>query len=474
MSTPFAERTSVAVSGRYAYFTTTDGSDVTILDISNPAKPVTVVTASVTDFYSDITISGRYAYTLGATYMYTIDISNPLLPVRAATTTIAGGDSSGSSAGRIHVSGRYAYLTRDQSNVMLVVDIASSTNPIVIATTTVSGINNLAVLGKVLVTANKATLQTFSIPGLETSSLLAHSLEAGTLSVQTNATVANNLTVGGGLNVGQGGILSTGSLGISSTNTTSTITFAVSSTKGIFSDYVLVNNKKVCLADGTNCQASVGGGGSDDWMHDVAGDFTRPNTSTTDILLGGATEASSPFWFRIDASSSRFYVGGNGSSTNMVIGGPSSTITNTDFQLDGNDLFVAGNIGSASSVYTNGAFIAGSGTTLYGDGYITKTNGSLTVTSSQHVLFLPSSNVGIGTSTPSEKLTVVGGVQNTMVQGQALTQLGSVNLPSGSSTAVAIQGRYAYVTNIGNDTLATYDISDPLFPSFRGSVSFQG
>src|SRR3989344_9542427 len=190
--------------------------------------------------------------------MYTIDISNPLLPVRAATTTIAGGDSSGSSAGRIHVSGRYAYLTRDQSNVMLVVDIASSTNTIVIATTTVSGINNLAVLGKVLVTANKATLQTFSIPGLETSSLLAHSLEAGTLSVQTNATIANNLTIGGGLNVGQGGILSTGSLGISSTNTTSTITFAVSSTRGIFSDYVLVNNKQVCLADGTNCLDGVG------------------------------------------------------------------------------------------------------------------------------------------------------------------------------------------------------------------------
>jgi YVTN family beta-propeller protein len=49
-------------------------------------------------------------------------------------------------------------------------------------------------------------------------------------------------------------------------------------------------------------------------------------------------------------------------------------------------LFVGGNIGSVSSIYTNGTFVAGTGTTMFGDGYITKTNGRLTVSASQNIL----------------------------------------------------------------------------------------
>ena len=52
------------------------------------------------------------------------------------------------------------------------------------------------------------------------------------------------------------------------------------------------------------------------------------------------------------------------------------------FTMDGNDLLVAGNIGSASSVYTNGAFVAGSGSTWFGNGFINKTDGDLAITAS--------------------------------------------------------------------------------------------
>src|SRR3989344_3454665 len=172
-----------------------------------------------------------------------------------------------------------------------------------------------------------------------------------------------------------------------------------------------IGGTTVCLSNGTNCPSSTAG--SDDWTYSATNDFVRPNTNTTSLVLGASTVANAPYWFRIDSTSSRMYLGAFGSSTNIVLGGPTSTITNTMFQLDGNDLFVAGNIGSASSVYTNGAFIAGSGSTLYGDGYITKTNGSLNVTSSGIIALNPSMNgtVIIGTSTPATETNIVSGLE---------------------------------------------------------------
>jgi hypothetical protein len=85
----------------------------------------------------------------------------------------------------------------------------------------------------------------------------------------------------------------------------------------------------------------------------------------------------------------------------VVVGAATSSGLNTAFQLNGNDLFVAGNIGSVSSVYTNGAFIAGPGSTLYGDGYINKNNGNLIIDASG------------GSITPSVDLAVsLGSVTN--------------------------------------------------------------
>src|SRR6267142_2417777 len=47
-------------------------------------------------------------------------------------------------------------------------------------------------------------------------------------------------------------------------------------------------------------------------------------------------------------------------------------------------------------------------------GTITNNSGSLLVPSTANVLINPSGNVGIGTSTPNEKLTMIGNIQNTM------------------------------------------------------------
>src|SRR3989344_2996855 len=195
-------------------------------------------------------------------------------------------------------------------------------------------------------------------------------------------------------------------------NGTSTSSFGFNTASG---SSLFVGGYAVCLSNGTNCPASSAG--SDDWTYSLSNDFVRPNKNTTSLVLGASNATEAPFWFRIDSTSSRLYLGAFGSSTNLVVGGSTSTHSNTAFHLDGNDLFVAGNIGSASSVYTNGAFIAGSGSTLYGDGFITKTNGTLNVTSTGNtvlggvnVILQPFGGyVGIGTATPAQKLELATG-----------------------------------------------------------------
>jgi hypothetical protein len=56
---------------------------------------------------------------------------------------------------------------------------------------------------------------------------------------------------------------------------------------------------------------------------------------------------------------------------NVNIGSPTTSL-NSAFVLNGNDLYVEGNIGSASSIYTNGEFVVGPSSTHYADGRISK------------------------------------------------------------------------------------------------------
>ncbi len=140
---------------------------------------------------------------------------------------------------------------------------------------------------------------------------------------------------------------------------------------------VVVGGLSVCLSDGTNCTAS--GGGASLWTYDETTDYVRPNTNTTGLLVGGSTPGSAPLYFDVTTTSSRFYIGGFGSSTDVLIGNSTSSGLNSLFQLSGDDLYVEGNIGSATSVYTNGAFVAGTGSTYFGDGYINKTDGGFSL-----------------------------------------------------------------------------------------------
>jgi hypothetical protein len=130
--------TSIAVSGPYAYVTGGDSDNMAIVDISNPTNPVTVGNWDPNDtnvMYGPrfVTISGSYAYVAGGDSMNLaiIDISNPTNPITVGnwdpnnTDVLWGAES-------VAVVGSYAYVTGYISSNLAVVDISDPANPIMV------------------------------------------------------------------------------------------------------------------------------------------------------------------------------------------------------------------------------------------------------------------------------------------------------------------------------------------------------
>jgi YVTN family beta-propeller protein len=131
---------SVYVSGRYAYVANSGSNSLSVIDISNPTAPVQIATTSVGSTPRSVYVSGRYAYVanFGSNTMSVIDISNPAVPVQIATTTV------GSMPNSVYVSGRYAYVGNYWGGSVSVVDISNPKAPLVVSTASVPLINGLS------------------------------------------------------------------------------------------------------------------------------------------------------------------------------------------------------------------------------------------------------------------------------------------------------------------------------------------
>ncbi|QQR60427.1 hypothetical protein IPH19_03360 [Candidatus Uhrbacteria bacterium] len=154
----------------------------------------------------------------------------------------------------------------------------------------------------------------------------------------------------------------------------------------VSSTAVFVNGVAVCLASGTNCPAASGL----DTLQSVTarGSFT----TTTAQFFGGFVAASS-------SVTGTFAVAGTSTLLRDVYVGTSTydVFLNSDFVLDGNDLFAADNIGSVSSIFSNGMLVTGeTGPTLFGDGFINQTDGALVISANSSFLTQPSISIIAG------------------------------------------------------------------------------
>jgi hypothetical protein len=404
----------MVISKNFLYSARTTGNVIEIYDIRDPYFVSNVATISAGGNVHAMAVQDGFLYAGMAGEVRVFNVKNPLITAQVEQdSSLAGNPFSAA------VSGRYFIVSYTGGYQLY--DVASSTSIIPLQTVTGFGTaaSSTVINGKYLYSTYSAgeTITVTDLSGIETTGLLAHSADIGSLSVQMDANIANQLIVGGSLQIGSGGFISDGSFAVNATNTTST-----------FAGTVTVQGRLLCLADGTNCPAS--GSASDDWFYDATADTIRPSTTTSDVLIGGAGAANAPFRFLTQTTSSRLFVGANGSSTDIVVGGTTSTITNSAFQLNGGSIFAAGSIAASSSIFTNGSlYVSGTIQFAYASGSALDLN-----------------------------------IKNAF--SEATTTI------SGGANDIAVSGRYAYIAGGTTSTgLTIVDIADPLYPQSVTTVN---
>ena len=171
---------SVFVSGKYAYVANYGRASFAVIDISNPASPTFIAETQGTtpgttlDGAISVFVSGKYAYVANSTRdsLAVIDISNPASPTFIAETR---GPTPGTSllgAFSVFVSGKYAYVANSTRDSLAVIDVG----------------------------------------GIEASTLYAGNIQTDSLQVDSFAYFGQSVSVEGGLNVGIGGLYSSGGI----------------------------------------------------------------------------------------------------------------------------------------------------------------------------------------------------------------------------------------------------------------------
>jgi hypothetical protein len=141
----------VHVSGKYVYLAVQGGSSpgIKIIDISNPTSPTLAGSYNLSPDYKDVYVSGMYLYAANGLYgLMIIDISNPSNP------TLTGSYNTSGHAEGIYISGKYAYVA-DYSPGLLIIDISNPSNPTLTASCNTGGaVKDVVVSGKYAYVAN--------------------------------------------------------------------------------------------------------------------------------------------------------------------------------------------------------------------------------------------------------------------------------------------------------------------------------
>ncbi len=216
---------SIHVAGKYAYVASQEDDGVEILDVSNPAAPIHVGAITDNDTTAlegayDIYVVGIYAYVTSPLEhgVEILDISNPSNPSHVgsitdnATTELTGAE-------RIHVSGKYAYVTAFGDWGVEVIDISNPSNPTHVdaisddETTALAHPMGIFVSGKYAYVTSLISgggIEILDISGIDSPAASIGSIASDSLDVAGDAQVVNNLSAGGALNAGLGGIKSDG------------------------------------------------------------------------------------------------------------------------------------------------------------------------------------------------------------------------------------------------------------------------
>ncbi len=179
---PGTDVNAVSANGKYAYagFASVSGNDFQIYNIADPTAPTATAGSDLSTGVLTLQIQGKYAY-IGKTSasgndFQILDITDP-----TATPVNAGGSDITFDVKSVFISGKYAYI----------------------------GIANTADTAK--------ELRVLDIAGVDTPTITTGNAGIGNLQVTDNARIDSDLHVAGSINVGLGGIQSSGPISIENT-----------------------------------------------------------------------------------------------------------------------------------------------------------------------------------------------------------------------------------------------------------------
>lgn len=467
----------IAVAGKYAYVALHNADQLLVLDISNASSVRQMATLAGLTGITELEARGSYLYAGYSGNLAIIDVSSSTQPKIVSTLALSGSIQS------LDVAGGYAYIPTSASEY--IVSLADPHHPVTVQADvgSMGGVRDMRVQGRYLyaVENNSGTIKAFDVadpaaPVLVGSrSLLSSSLRHvrvyGSLAIVALAADPSLMLID---------ISDPSNLRIIKTLSTGGSSFDAQilgrSLIQIPVDDQTIHIYRLPGVQATTVQADTLESGFLRVRMDgsIAGALT-----VGDGLVVGGHGITSQGALRVDGANATSVIQGN-----LFVG--TSTIdvaTHPLFHPDGDDLFVAGNIGSASSVYTNGSFIAGTGSTFYNAGSIINNIGDFAITSASGFV-TGNTDGGMTLGSPSVRFNAnflsVTTTNLQVDQGRALIRSASA-IPLVSSVAfVNLFGdpvppgkiyqneRFAIVQHVPTDQYTILDVSSSTHPVSLG------
>jgi hypothetical protein len=284
----------IVVSGKYAYIGDDNNNKLVIFDISNPTTPRAVGSYTCDFNVTDVAVQGSYAYiacgSTSAGRLKVVDISNPTSPSLVSSNS----DTMINAAFDIAVSGRYVYVTSQTTGKLIKYDISNPNVPTLVGENSDSvpstGQNIFVTVSGLYayVTSNGGSgkLGIYSLGGISTQQFDANNANLGSLNLSTNGQVGGDFNVSGSVSVGQNAQIN-GSLGVNGSaefqvSTDSTTAFQIQNAAGNNGNLVLVNTVNVNRI--TNASAETD---ATNWAINT-GSGTAPASTTSQALYGNS------------------------------------------------------------------------------------------------------------------------------------------------------------------------------------------
>ena len=399
----------IYVQGNYAYISSFSTSNVWVVNITNPNSLAIVNTITTVSSSSGLYVSGAYLYIAGlaGNIDYIFNISNPNSPVLVGTFS----NGTSSQPTRIFVQGRYAYVTNSVSSTLHILDISNPSQPLFVGSvSTGTQPLGLFVQGRYAYVGNfgNGSLQIYDVGGAYVQQLQSGGIQTGTLSVDTNATINGDTSIGGGLSVGANTQLY-GNLGVAgSTQINAGVAILGGATINSLGSPVITS------------VAVKGAGGGNTWSYQVeavsANGTTSQasNTGTTSAGNGSLTSGNynTITWSSVPGAVSykvfRTVTGGTPNMTGYLVNTTSNTYNDIGSYSSGNLVYNPST--NLYYIYTNGSASFGNAITntsyftpittvppsyatpgIWGGG-VTYTKGNLVVNSGTYYVYINAAN----------------------------------------------------------------------------------